>query len=148
MISFGRRWRLAGVAVLSSFLAVCGDKEDKEDKEEPFDCSTDYTMEQFWTDYYEIDCLYFATCVVGHVDSTEVEECVESRASGKIRNCDESEFNPCGSWACIEAWRAEVDILESDGRLGECPFYWNIPLYEECNDSARMQGDCGEVFDE
>ena len=142
MISFGRRWRLAGVVMLYSLLAACGDKE------EPFVCSEDYTMEQFWTDYYEIHCAYKAQCVAGDDETWDESECVDDLSSGQIRTCDESEFNPCGSWACIEAWRDEVDLLESDGRLGECPFSWNIPLYEECNDSVRMKGDCGEVFDE
>ena len=141
MISFGRSWQLAGVAVLSSFLAACGDKED------PFDCSEDYTLEQFWTGYYEIECSYLSTCIWSDPNALEHDYCVQTYTEMRMGECYEDEFNPCGSWACIEAWRVEVEILDSEGLLDECPMGWNIPLHGVCQDSQLWNDDCG-VFDE
>ena len=42
----------------------------------------------------------------------------------------------------------ELDILEAEGRLGECPTFWNVPFDKECSRWALMEGFCGEVFDE
>ena len=118
------------------------------DKDEVFDCDEDYSMEAFWTDYFEIECAYNYTCVASDTDEDNYERCVEVLTSGSLSSCDESGFDPCASWDCIVAWRAEVDALEAEGRLGECDGFWNMPVRGECDRVARMSTSCNTVVDE
>lgn len=119
----------------------CGDKA-----EEPFRCA-EYEMEEFWRSYYEIDCAYRLSCIIEDPGSYTIEECIENGVSGQLSWCDEDGFSPCGSLACIEAWQAEVDQLEAEGRLDECPHNWNLPS-EECDNNALMFSHCNTLVDE
>ena len=118
------------------------------DKDEVFDCDEDYSMEAFWTDYYEIYCPYLSTCVWEDPDQYSHEECVEQLSGSWASICDESGFDPCASWKCIVAWRAEVDALEAEGRLGECPVKWNFPAGTACGREAMMYAHCNTVEDD
>ena len=118
------------------------------DKDEVFDCDEDYSMEAFWTDYHTIYCAYEGTCTTQDPEGFDAEECVESRVSTELHWCDESGFDPCASWECIVAWRAEVDALEAEGRLGECDGFWNLPTRGACDGVALMYWDCNTVVDE